>query len=89
MNHEFEESQADNKLEGRYANYFKVGYNAFEFVIEFGQSYNADEEAQIHTRIVTSPVYAKTLSETLQASLAQYADYYGVIYKTNEKQNRK
>jgi hypothetical protein len=41
-------------LEGKYANYFKVGYNAFEFVIDFGQCYSDDEEAQLHTRIITS-----------------------------------
>ena len=29
--------QAGEELEGRYANAFKVGQNAFEFVIDFGQ----------------------------------------------------
>jgi hypothetical protein len=25
--------------EGRYANYFQIGHNAFEFIIDFGQGY--------------------------------------------------
>jgi Protein of unknown function (DUF3467) len=59
-------------LEGRYANYFKVGHNAFEFVFEFGQLYQGEEEPQMHTRIVTSPVYARELLRTLQQAMDQY-----------------
>jgi hypothetical protein len=59
-------------LEGKYVNYFKVGHNAFEFVLDFGQSYLENEDPQIHTRIVTSPAYAKALLDTLRESLAQY-----------------
>ena len=50
-------------VEGRYANYFKIGYNAFEFVIDFGQLYPegepGDKKARFHTRIITAPVYAR------------------------------
>jgi hypothetical protein len=53
-------------LEGQYANYFKIGYNAYEFVIDFGQYYSESEDAHIQTRIVTSPAYAKALLNTLQ-----------------------
>jgi len=71
-------------VEGRYANYFKVGYNAFEFVIDFGQLYPAgepgDKEAQFHTRIITAPVYARALVETLQDSIEQYAQSFGEIH---------
>lgn len=28
-------SQGSRKLEARYSNYFKVGHNAFEFVLDF------------------------------------------------------
>ncbi len=59
-------------LEGKYVNYFKVGHNAFEFVLDFGQSYLESEDPQIHTRIVTSPAYAKAFLDTLRESLAQY-----------------
>lgn len=70
-------------VEGRYANYFKVGYNAFEFVIDFGQLYPAgepgDKKARFHTRIITAPVYARALVETLQDSVEQYAQGFGEI----------
>lgn len=79
MNRESKNSQDNNKLEGRYANYFKIGYNAFEFVIDFGQLYDEDEEARLQTRIVTSPFYAKSLLATLQGVIEQYEQTFGVI----------
>ena len=43
MNYESEAFRNDTKLEGRYSNYFKVGHNAFEFVIDFSQFYTESE----------------------------------------------
>jgi hypothetical protein len=75
------ESQPDTgELEGRYANYFKVGHNAFEFLLDFGQLYAESREAQFHTRIITNPTYAKAFLGLLQESIAQYEQTYGVIY---------
>jgi hypothetical protein len=67
------------KLEGRYSNYFKVGHNAFEFVLDFGQSYSENGDAQVHTRIITSPVYVKSLLETLQESIEGYEEKFGLV----------
>jgi hypothetical protein len=64
-------------LEGRYANYFKVGYNAFELIIDCGQCYGDNEKPQLHTRIVTSPAYGKALLKTLHDSLTEYERAYG------------
>ncbi len=71
------------KLEGRYANYFKVGHNAFEFVLDFGQYYPETEEAELYTRVITSPSYAKTLLEMLQDSIWQHEKAFGRIKKEN------
>jgi hypothetical protein len=45
----------DQRLEGKYANYFAVGYSAHEFIFDFGQNYSENDQAKLHTRIVTSP----------------------------------
>jgi hypothetical protein len=66
-------------LEGRYANFFKVGYNAFEFVIDFGQFYPENDDAELHTRIVTSPVYAKRLLTTLHEAVVKHETQFGKI----------
>jgi hypothetical protein len=53
--------------EGRYANFFQVGHNAFEFLLEFGQ-----QDRGIHTRIYVSPQYARVLSDLLLETLRQH-----------------
>ena len=69
----------ETKINGRYANYFKVGNNAFEFVFDFGQSEGESEDASIHTRIVTAPGYAKAFMKTLTESIALYEKEFGII----------
>ncbi len=54
---------------GRYANFFKIGHNALEVVIEFGESYTDELATPIHTRIVTHPVYARALLALLDDSM--------------------
>ncbi len=72
-------------LEGRYSNYFKIGHNAFEFVLDFGQFYPENGDAQLHTRIITSPTYAKSLLDTLRETIRQYKQTFGAIRKEDEK----
>lgn len=79
MIHEVENSPEGRLLEGRYANYFKVGYNAFEFLLDCGQFYPEGKEAELHTRIITSPIYAKALLELLRESIDQYEQTFGTI----------
>ena len=83
MSQEAQAEQLTAPLEGRYANDFQVGYNAFEFVFDFGQFYPENTEARIHTRIITGPAYAKVLSETLRGALEQYEQTFGVIPRAN------
>jgi hypothetical protein len=65
--------------EGRYANFFQVGHNAFEFVVDFGQLYTEGGAGQTHTRIILGPHYAKELAETLLAAVAEYEKHFGCI----------
>ncbi len=79
-----ESMQNAHKLEGRYANYVKVGHNAFEFVIEFGQCYDDDKNAYMHSKIMSSPAYVKEFFRTLQKSLEEYEENYGEIHQNTE-----
>ena len=85
MNHKREAHLDAGKLEGRYANYFKIGHNNFEFVIDFGQFYPEGGEAELHTRVITSPIYAKALLETIRHSIEGYEKAFGVILSEDEK----
>jgi hypothetical protein len=67
------------EAEGRYANYFKAGHNAYEVILEFAQFYEGDAQPRVHTRIITSPAYARTFLEVLKESLEGYESVYGPI----------
>jgi Protein of unknown function (DUF3467) len=66
-------------MKGHYANYFAVGHNAFEFVLDFGQRYPSEQEAETYTRIITTPSYAKAFMETLVSSITRYEVEFGGI----------
>ena len=68
---------------GVYANYFEVGHTAFEIVLDFGQRYGGTV-SPCHTRIVTSPIYAQALLETLRDSLEQYTAAFGALREPAE-----
>jgi Protein of unknown function (DUF3467) len=79
MDHDNENSRDTSLLEGRYANYFEVGHNAFEFLLDFGQFYPDRQQARLYTRIITYPIYAKAMLKTLGESLERYEQTFGAI----------
>ena len=72
MSKYFEATKENGKPEGQYANYFKVGHNAVEFVLDFGQYYPDKDTANLYTRIITCPAYAKEFLITLQEAIEKY-----------------
>lgn len=77
-------SGTDHPLEGRYANYFQVGHNAFEFLLDFGQLYTESERGHIHTRIIINPAYMKSLVEALQESIERQARIWEQVTRDRE-----
>ena len=63
----------------RYSNYFEIGQNAYEFLLEFGQCCVEGPEPVIHTRIVISPFYTKSLLELLEESVRGHEEAHGRI----------
>jgi hypothetical protein len=55
--------------EGKYANYFDVGVNVSEVVIDFGQCYGQGSLPSVHTRIVTTTAYGRELLALLARSI--------------------
>ena len=50
-------------LNAVYANHFRVGYNAFEFLLDFGQREPESDREFYHTRVVTSPEHLERFLE--------------------------
>ena len=69
-------------IESKYANYFQVGQNAFEFLFDFGQFYSDGRREHFHTRIVTSPLYAKELLKVLQEAIERHEKNFGPIQES-------
>jgi hypothetical protein len=69
----------DRPLLGKYANWFNIGHNNFEFVIDFGQFNAEGENSIVHTRIVAGPAYAKVLATLLNESIRRYEESFGEI----------
>jgi hypothetical protein len=68
------------RVPASYANYLQVGENQFEFVLEFGTHYpDKLSEAEIHTRLITNPHYAKLFSELLSEAIRQHEQKNGRI----------
>jgi hypothetical protein len=66
-------------LQGRYANSFRVGFNALEFMIDFAQSSTSHQIAEVHTRIIMNPAYSRVLLGLLVTSIAQFEQEHGHI----------
>jgi hypothetical protein len=64
-----------------WANHFEVGYNAFEFLFDFGQDFDSGGAGpqRVHTRIVTAPAYAKLFRGLLDRSIGDYEAVFGPI----------
>ncbi len=62
-----------------YANYFQIGFNAFEFFLDFGKWLDVFSPGTIHTRIVTAPRDARDLYDLLGGSLGDFEKAHGSL----------
>ena len=74
---------ADPGAPALYVNYFEVGHNPFEFLIDLGQyhpgSTENDGRIAIYTRIATAPPFAKMLSDLLARAVEEHESQHGQI----------
>lgn len=61
-----------------YANFFRVGHNAAEFLLDFGRAFEQEPD-HFEQRIITTPSYAKVFSILLQESISDYERRFGTI----------
>jgi hypothetical protein len=72
-------SMPKQPLASKYANYFEVGFRFREFLLDFGEFYDEEVPADLHTRIITNPEHVKTLAQMLQRVIAEYEQAFGSI----------
>ena len=72
-------AQSGKRRKGKYANYFEVGHNTFEFVADFGQ-YEGDDVTW-HTRVIMNPSAARAFLDLLTESLEHFERRYATTTK--------
>jgi hypothetical protein len=74
-----------------YVNYFEVGHNPFEFLMDLGQYHpgasEGDGRIAIHTRIAIAPPYAKMLSDLLSRAVQEHENQHGQIPLIGQQAN--
>jgi hypothetical protein len=63
----------------RYANYFEVGHNAFEFLLDYGQYQPETSSVVLHTRVALGPTHAKMFSTMLNSAVERYEREHGAV----------
>jgi uncharacterized protein DUF3467 len=61
-----------------YSNFFKVGFNSAEFLLDFGRHFE-DSEARLYQRVILGPAHAKELSRLLERSVQSYEAKFGPV----------
>jgi hypothetical protein len=84
VNADSEKWEEAERAEARYANSFRVGFNAFEVLIDFGQLTAEGGRPLLQSRIITNPRLATELMRTLEESLRHHASEFGPIPEERE-----
>ncbi|HKP95837.1 MAG TPA: DUF3467 domain-containing protein [Fibrobacteria bacterium] len=75
INIELSEAAAD----GIYSNLVLVSHSPSEFVIDFARLLPGPPKGKVHSRIIMTPMHAKSLIATLQENLSRYERNFGTI----------
>lgn len=67
-----------------YANYFEVGHNPYEFLIDFGQVDPQRGSATVNSRLALGPTHAKLLMRMLKRAVEQFERDFGAIADVHE-----
>jgi hypothetical protein len=72
-------TRSKGRLKGLYANHLEIGHNAFEFLLDFYQRFDENEEAELCARIITNPADAKAMLAALQKAVDIFEQSFGAI----------
>lgn len=76
----------ESKAEGNYSNFTVISHSGAEFVLDFARIMPGTPKAVVQSRIIMTPIHAKTLLFTLQDNIAKFESKFGEI-KLPEKES--
>ncbi|MBO8130624.1 MAG: DUF3467 domain-containing protein [Candidatus Marinimicrobia bacterium] len=65
--------------EGKYSNFTVISHSPAEFVIDFARIMPGQNKAVVKSRIILTPIHAKTLLMTLMDNIKKFEDKFGEI----------
>ena len=74
----------DKTIEGNYANFAVVTHSLAEFILDFIRVLPGAMKHKVKSRIIISPVHAKTFCNALQDNIKKFEKTYGEIKIVNQ-----
>jgi hypothetical protein len=66
-------------VEGKYSNFAIISHSPAEFVIDFARLMPGSTKAIVQTRVILTPIHAKTLLYTLKDNLEKFEKKFGEV----------
>ncbi len=74
----------DKTIDGKYANFAVVTHSLAEFILDFIRVLPGAVKHKVKSRIIISPVHAKTFCNALQDNIRKFEKKYGEIKTVNQ-----
>lgn len=65
--------------EGKYSNFVIISHSAAEFVVDFARIMPGNNKAVVQSRLILTPIHAKTLLYTLKDNIEKFEAKFGEI----------
>ncbi|MCD6204630.1 MAG: DUF3467 domain-containing protein [Candidatus Marinimicrobia bacterium] len=69
----------ESKAEGNYSNFTVISHSGAEFVIDFARIMPGTPKAVVQSRVIMTPIHAKTLLYTLKDNIRKFEEKFGEI----------
>ncbi len=76
MSTDDEEFVQEKDIQVIYVATFKIGYDTYKFVVDFGSTLPADDTPKFTTRIIMSPDSARAFVNAFELSIKEYAERF-------------
>jgi hypothetical protein len=76
-----------DKAEGNYSNFTIISHSGAEFIIDFAKVMPGAPKAVVQSRIIMTPIHAKTLLYTLQENIAKFESKFGEVKLPEKEQH--
>ena len=77
----------ESKAEGHYSNFTLISHSGAEFVIDFARIVPGVPKATVQSRIIMTPIHAKTLLYTLKDNISKFESKFGEIKLPDKESN--